>query len=514
VLPAVALRRLVPALLGLTLALLAAGAAVAAPKPATIGGVLSSGTTALPAGAKDGRAQILALSPDTGAYGAADVVGRRGAYRLRVAPGRWALVTSVLRLGDPIRSFLSATITARAGEQRTLPVTLKTFKKPRKAKHKSKAKRKSRRTSPKRSRPRGRAANVNPRDGRSYAGEAVGVTAFSEDVRLPDLHGFGKFLPSMLIGDLFETETRCPMTIVEMEHRAEILQEIALSQSEWVDPDTRVEPGHLIDPDILVRGTVREQDTTPASLRVTAYLEDARTGARLPGEVHAVTLLNGWTGLTAVLAERLMHDLICPRQAAAAAAPAPAPTATPAPPAPPPPPPAPRPVNDTYSGSFSGTAEAIGAPLRWSWTGTVALEAVQDGTVGPAGSPPGNYRSFVVSSGSAQLHVEGGDASCGWSGDAAVTLAPGFATGGATVQTEVASPAYDLVLAWDGLQTISAARSGTDPECTGTVTLPILGLAWAMTTAVQTSPTTTLSSSASSTYTGYALTTHWALAPG
>jgi hypothetical protein len=507
-----ALRRLLPALLALVL--LAAGTAVAAPAPATIGGVVASGTTALPVGAKDGRAQVLALNPETGAYGGADAVDRRGAYRLRVPAGRWALLTTVFTLGDPVRQFLSASVTVRAGETRTLPVTLKSFKQPRKAKHKKKAKKKA-----KAKKPRARAANVNPRDGRSYPGEALGILAFAENVRDPELRGFGKALQGMLTADLFSTETRCPLTIVEMAHRAEILQELARQQTEWFDPDSRVEPGHVIDPDILLRGAVREQATVPRSLRVTAYLEDARTGKRIPGEVSAVTTTSGWPGLTVVLAERLMRDLLCPRQAAQAAAPAPAaaPPAGPAtttPPPAPPAPPAPLPLSDRYAGTFSGTAEGIGASLRFSWTGTVTLDAVQDAAVGPLGAPDGKYRTYAVSGGTAQLHVEGGDASCGFSGDATLPLIAGFGTGAVVVQTGVPSPAYQLVIGWDGMQTISASRSGTDPECTGVAMFPVNGLAWARTVTFQTSPTTTLDSNETDSSTGYLLATRWSLAPG
>jgi hypothetical protein len=491
----------------LLVALLVPASASAAPAPATITGQVADGSATLPDSAKQGRTQLLALDPRTGAYGGADRVDRHGTYRLRLRPGRWVLLTSVMKLGDPVRTFLSASVTARAGQTRTLPVTLKTFKKPRKAKHKKKARRK----------PTARRSNVNPRDGQSYAGEALGILDFAEDLRGTDLQGMGKFMVGMVTTDLFETTTRCPLTIVEMQHRDAILQELALQQTEWVDPGSRVEPGHLIDPDILLRGTVREQATVPASLRVTAYLEDARTHQRIPGEVSAVTTRSGWVGLSAVLAERLMHDLICPRQAARAAAPPPATPTTPAatPPAPPPPPPpAPLPVTGRYAGTFSGTAGIQGVALHWSWTGNVVLDAVQDAPVGPLGAPAGNYRTFTVSSGSATLHVDGGDASCGWSGEQTVPLAAGFATGAATVQTGVPTPAYELTLGWDGTQTISVPKSGSDPGCTGTATFPINGLAWATTAGFQTAPSTTLDSTATSTSTGYDLTTRWTLIPG
>jgi hypothetical protein len=474
-------------------ALVVPAGASAAPAPATITGKVAEGSASLPGSARQGRTQLLALDPRTGAYGGADRVDRRGTYRLRLQPGRWVLLTSVMKLGDPVRTFLSASVTAKAGQTRTLPVTLKTFKKPRKAKHKKKAKRK----------PKAHRSNVNPRDGQSYPGEALGIQDFAEDVR--------KFMVGMVTTDLFETTTRCPLTIVEMQHRDAILQELALQQTEWVDPDSRVEPGHLIDPDILLRGTVREQATVPASLRVTAYLEDARTHQRIPGEVSAVTTTSGWAALSTVLAERLMHDLICPRQAAQAAAPAPTAPATPLPA---PPPPAPRPLTGRYTGTFSGTAGVQGVALHWSWTGNVVLDAVQDAPIGPLGAPAGNYRTFTVGSGSATLHVDGGDASCGWSGEKTVALAPGFMTGAAMVQTDVPSPAYELTLGWDGTQTISVPRFGSDPECTGTATFPINGLAWAMTAGFQTSPSTTLDSTATSTSTGYDLTTRWTLAPG
>ena len=114
-------------------ALLSAGPPAAeAAAPGTVSGKLGSGTRNLPKSARKGQAQVLAMNIDTAAYGGAAQVSRRGRYKLRLPPGKWALRSSVVALGKPFVSFTSAAIKTRSGQRRTLPLTLKRFKKPRK----------------------------------------------------------------------------------------------------------------------------------------------------------------------------------------------------------------------------------------------------------------------------------------------------------------------------------------------------------------------------------------------
>lgn len=152
--PATAVGAVVLVAIGLS----AAPASAAA--PTVIKGKLSPGKVKLPKSARKGQAQVIAMNVDTSAFGGAAHVSRRGRYTLKLPAGKWALRSSVVALGKPFASFQSARIVARAGQRRTLPLTLKRFKQPRRVKR------------------RAHRSNVNPRDGRPYKGEAIGIERF------------------------------------------------------------------------------------------------------------------------------------------------------------------------------------------------------------------------------------------------------------------------------------------------------------------------------------------------
>ena len=168
---------------------IAAALLIAAPAsaagPATISGELTPGTAKLPRSAKKGEAQVLALNIDSMAYGAAAPVGRNGRYKLRLPAGKWALRSSVVELGKPFASFTSAAIVTRPGQRRSLPLTLKRFKKPRK-----------------KSKRRPRAANINPRNGQAYPGEAFAIETFDVRSGDADLAPMGKAMATMQITEL------------------------------------------------------------------------------------------------------------------------------------------------------------------------------------------------------------------------------------------------------------------------------------------------------------------------
>src|SRR5262249_21759787 len=108
------------------------GAAVA--KPAIVNGELTPATAKLPSSPKSGSAEVMAMNLDTGAYGDAANVGRNGRSSLTLPAGPWALRTSTVT-AQAYSSFLSAAIVTKPGEHRTLPLTLRKFKHPRKRKH-------------------------------------------------------------------------------------------------------------------------------------------------------------------------------------------------------------------------------------------------------------------------------------------------------------------------------------------------------------------------------------------
>jgi hypothetical protein len=98
-----------------------------------VSGKVAPGSAELPRSAKQGEAQVLALGIDTLAYGAASRVARNGAYKLNLPAGKWALRTSIAVLGEPYAAFTSAAIVTSSTGRRSLPLTAKKFKKPRKA---------------------------------------------------------------------------------------------------------------------------------------------------------------------------------------------------------------------------------------------------------------------------------------------------------------------------------------------------------------------------------------------
>jgi hypothetical protein len=451
---------------------------------------------------------VLAINVDTAAFGDAAAVDRRGRYALELPRGKWALRSSVIALDRPYASFTSARIATKAGQRRSLPLTLKRFKKPRKARRKRRA---------------GRAdvANVNPRDGRSYPGEAVGFEAFAVSGVDPELRVLGRGVPDMLITDVLASR-RCEYTVVEWMQRDAVVAENAFSGSEYVDPATRIEPGHLIDPEILVRGRVEERPGTPKRVAQIAWLVDARSKARLSGDVSTVSLHDASvfdaTERLAVLIER---DLICARAAKPAPAPPPPAGSPPTPPPPPPSPPLPPAPPDAYTGTFSG--EAVSESLaseHWDWSGTVTLDAANDSSPffpPPNGAPPGTYRTFTATSGTVTLSlVATGTSDCTFTGAADFPVDPGLLNT-LTLQLDVPNPAYTLRIGGNAGQTLPV--TGTGSECpAGPTVWPIFPI-WASTgTLAHTSPSLALADSQAEltpeTPFDHDYTTRWNLTPG
>ncbi len=102
---------------------------------------------------------------------------------------------------------------------------------------------------------------------------AVAFKAFSATGPNPQL---GKGLSDMICTDLVSIETACKLVVVEWEHRAEIVEEIELSNSPAFDPATRIPRGHLIDPDVFVTGIVT---TTKTDTTWKIQLRNAKTDA-------------------------------------------------------------------------------------------------------------------------------------------------------------------------------------------------------------------------------------------
>ncbi|HEX6665514.1 MAG TPA: hypothetical protein VF081_02845 [Solirubrobacterales bacterium] len=316
------------------------------------------------------------------------------------------------------------------------PLTLKQFKKPRKRKRHKKRHHKQ---------PAAKVSNVNPRDGRSYDGEAYAVKEF-DAVGGGDVAILGRGMDDIVITDIVITDivgsSECKFTVVEWTHRDLIENEINLQQSEYFDPATRVEQGHLIDPEIFIRGRIEERRGTPPRVAMVAWLEDAKTGAKISPEVSVVDLGTGFFAAVERFTTLIVRDLICAR---AKGSPPPASVPGKEGGEGPGKPTGPKPVANTYSGSFSGSANA--EDVHWEWSGNVLLDAAQDHQSPPGGAPPGDYRDFTVTEGSVFASVEGEtDEECVYSASGSVELEPGFASGLLTVQVDVPNPAYMLFL--------------------------------------------------------------------
>jgi hypothetical protein len=402
---------------------------------------------------------VLALNIDTMAYGAASAVTRSGKYSLNLPAGKWALRTSVVALGKPFAAFTSAAIVSKPGQRRSVPLTLKRSKKPRKRK-----------------KVKPHTANINPKDGQEYAGEAIAIEPFTVSGGDAALAGIGKGMGVMQGTELL-TKPLCAYTIVEWSRRAEIEKEIALSQTEFVDPATKIEEGHLIDPEIIVKGRVEDRPGTPGRVAMIAWLVDAKTGARLSGDVSSVTLDDAVFVNVRRLGQLIMRDLICARVKKAPVTTSPA-----VPAAPPPSPPVPAGATNVYTGTFSGEAYSEAASIRWTWNGSASLDAAQD--EGPmaqpiSGAPVGSYRRFSTTTGSVDVTVSvrppGG---CALDGTAHVELIRGLLNQ-LVVQLDVPNPAYAVAFTSLPFESITVSRSG-GAGCTGT---SVLGLftPWATT---------------------------------
>jgi hypothetical protein len=501
-----------------TIGLSAAPARAAA--PSTIAGKLSRGAVKLPRSARKGAAQVIATNVDTLAFGAAAPVGKHGRYVLKLPAGKWALRSSVVVLGEPFASFPSARIVTRPGTRRSLPLKLKRFKRPHRGK--------------KRRHRRARRTNVNPRDGRSYPGEAIGVERFGFSGNDADLAQLGRGIPEMLITDLL-THPKCEFTLVEVMKRDVVLSELALGHSQYVDPASAPAPGHLIDPEILLRGKVEDRPGTPHRLALIAWLVDAKTGARISGNVSSVTLVADWSQSEERLATLVQRDLICARAAKPPLPPPPPPPASPAPaPASPPGPPAclralrsacttppgPPAAPDSYTGTFSGEADSDSgfSVIHWTWHGTLVMDAAQDQSFFPPhGAPPGTYRTFTVTSGGVDLAVTVNTTGCTFTGSKHFDVEPGLLNT-LTLQLDEGSPAYALQIGGSIDKSVETTHSG--PDCPTESPTPFgIFPTWASTgTNAHTSPALNLVDSQAEltpeTPLDYDYTTRWSLVPG
>jgi hypothetical protein len=452
--------------------------------------------------AQAGRGQVAAIGEEQQRPGDGDEcrqrslrrrghVGRNGRYSLRLPPGKWALRTSTVT-GGRYRSFLSAAIVTKPGQKRALPLTLRKFKKPRRGPGRHPKPR-----HPRRPPPSSHKSNVNPRDGRPYPGVAYALKEFAVSSSESEFRVLRRGMPDMLVTDLVASDA-CPFTIVEWIRRDEVFKELKLQQTERFDPATRVETGHLIDPDVFIRGRIEDRPGSPARHATIVWLEDARTGTRISNDVSVVAFNDAVFSAEQRLVKLILRDLICANAQPASG------EGTPLPPPP-------IPVSNVYQGTFSGSAEAAEGGLQLHWQGNVKMDAAQDVSIAPPGGPPGAYRIFTTTTGSAHMDLVGSGGECALGGSGDFPLGPG--NGYLSVQLDVDQPAYFLNISTFPI--LQVKESG-GKECEDEYSIPVFGLL-VETKEARSSPSTTLSDSESHSAnegTGYNYTTSWNLSPG
>ena len=243
----------------------------------TLSGKLADGK--LPS-ATAGRAIVRAIRVTDGRVLAAAAVPLSGGWKLSLDPGYYVLSASTVTATKTVDAIAPV---QRVRESRTTrtTVSLKRTKTPR-AKKKKKRRRSAR-------------SAATP-------SAAVGVKPFSgSDADL------GRGIANMVIEELTNARSGdCAATVVEVEHRADVLKEIALANSGLVAPGSRVPSGHLIDPAVYIQGTVDHNgSTTSWNLDIV----DAATGDRIGGDsgtANGTDIFNAPAGI----AQRLL-DQIC-----------------------------------------------------------------------------------------------------------------------------------------------------------------------------------------------------------
>ncbi len=281
------------------------GAGVAqAANSATVSGTLTGAR--LPKAA-DGGAFVTAVSLKDWSIVGATRVAPSGRYTLKVPKGDYALSSTLVSRVATLQNAFPVRL--RAGQRLRRPLTLKRTKKKRK---------------------RARGSGVN-KYGYSYPGTAVGVEYFRGATG--ELAVLNKGLANILDNDLIpysaygDRSAGCTLSVVEWMHRQDLVDEIELSHTKWVDPKTALSGRKLIDPDLLVGGDIAVSG--PASnptLTVTARVTDTKTGAVL-GTTTLQTTGRGFFDDIGRLADQVTR-LLCH----------PPPKDTPPPPPPPPPP--------------------------------------------------------------------------------------------------------------------------------------------------------------------------------
>jgi hypothetical protein len=251
--------------IGLGVAAVAAVAGIAAAPASQAATVKLSGKLGarLPRPAA-GVALVQAVNVGDGTLGAAQYIGRRGRFSLKVPPGPYGLVAGSVffKRGVPTVKLRGA-LRASAGKPRRLALSAATG-----------------------------------------AQKIVGVPYFTGGEAYQN-RGLASMVETDLV--LVKDGPPCAFTVVALQRRDEIIKEIRRQQTKFFDPATRVRPGRLLQPTIVVRGSLVSHGEGDVSYNL--QVVNTKNG-KVKGTVSGRTTPTTWLSASEGIARQLAK-IIC-----------------------------------------------------------------------------------------------------------------------------------------------------------------------------------------------------------
>jgi hypothetical protein len=256
---------------------------------------------------------------------------------------------------------------------------------------------------------------------------------------------FEKGLQDMVITDLAAAvgTPSCKGAISAGDNLADVLSEIKLSQSKYLDPATRMTTARVLRPNASVTGTLSRSN---GQLTVNATYRDNHGRS---GTVSVTGPEDDIFGLEAQLVTKLVA-LICAE------------------------------TPKTYAGSFSGTYTTDLNSYKVTWTGDAVIELTSEHDAPPPnGPPPPDYAHYAVKSGKVHAILDGTRGVCTVHGEADFPLTTGPITSSNYVQASVDRPWFSLTISTRGDEQIPYTETGfgcqTNPQ------YPLTGVLWVST---------------------------------
>jgi hypothetical protein len=259
-------------------AALGASAAGASAKPGIFAGSLG---VKVPRGAE---ADIRAVSRATGILAASRPVPRSGRFSLKLAPGQYLVVgTVVTRQGKLVQKRIGVSLKSGQKRKRT---SLKARKRKRRG-------------------ARPRAAFVQERGNITPGRIAVEIPDVKGSVGDPDWDAFKPGINDFMMTEVFNARDDCGTTLIEVDRRADLIKELEFQQSPYVDPSTRVTRNFIIG-DVEIRGSIARLPGDRA--RVEMVIVDKTSGKSLAAR-DIVLERENWPDRLETLSKRLADDL-------------------------------------------------------------------------------------------------------------------------------------------------------------------------------------------------------------